>query len=114
MTGDAGVLSAELAPGLGEILAAGTRGSPWRLEVNKASSAVATTAFANFSSAYLAPGAAEELRAGNGAVYAPLSSTDGGGAAVAPAPSAAATKLQVVDYSRQPMSGGWWRQWVRG
>ncbi|KAL4433837.1 hypothetical protein ABPG75_000278 [Micractinium tetrahymenae] len=106
VTGDANVLSAELAPGLGEILAAGTRGSPWRLEAHKASSSVTTAAFANFSRAFLPPGAAEELRAGNGAVYAPPSSMGeiGGGTAVAAAPPAAALHLQVVDYSRQPMS----------
>lgn len=106
MTGDADVLSAELAPGLGEILASGTRGTPWRLEAHKASSAVTATAFANFSRAYLPPGA-EELRAGNGAVYAPPSNVGGGGGgtAVAPAPPATGVHLRVVDYSRQPMSG---------
>lgn len=112
VTGDADVLSAELAPGLGEILASGTRGSPWRLEAHKSTSAVTATAFANFSRAFLPPGAADELRASNGAVYAPPSSTGGigegeggGGTAVAPAPPATALHLQVVDYSRQPMSG---------
>lgn len=35
--GDADVLVAELAVGLGETLASGTRGSPWRLAVDKAS-----------------------------------------------------------------------------
>lgn len=34
---DAGVLYAELAVGQGETLASGTRGSAWRLSVNKAS-----------------------------------------------------------------------------
>ncbi|KAL4418709.1 hypothetical protein ABPG77_000342, partial [Micractinium sp. CCAP 211/92] len=77
VTGDADVLSAELAPGLGEILASGTRGSPWRLEAHKSTSAVTATAFANFSRAFLPPGAADELRASNGAVYAPPSSTGG-------------------------------------
>lgn len=48
VTGDNNVLSAELAPGLGETLAAGTRGSPWRLEVEKGSAAVTVAAFASF------------------------------------------------------------------
>lgn len=34
---DENVLYAEIAVGLGETLASGTRGSPWRLSVNKAS-----------------------------------------------------------------------------
>ena len=37
LDGDASVLHAELAPGLGETLASGTRGSAWRLAVEKAS-----------------------------------------------------------------------------
>lgn len=34
---DENVLYAEIAVGLGETLASGTRGSPWRLSVNKSS-----------------------------------------------------------------------------
>lgn len=37
--GGDGALLAEVALGMGETLAAGTRGSPWRLSVNKASGA---------------------------------------------------------------------------
>lgn len=36
---DENVLYAELAPGLGETLASGMRGSPWRLSVNKTTGA---------------------------------------------------------------------------
>jgi hypothetical protein len=36
LDGDASVLHAEIAPGLGETLASGTRGSAWRLAVEKA------------------------------------------------------------------------------
>ncbi|KAK9806719.1 hypothetical protein WJX72_000486 [[Myrmecia] bisecta] len=51
---DEGVLYAELAAGLGETLASGTRGSPWRLAVHKDSGKVDTLAFANFSTALMA------------------------------------------------------------
>ena len=37
MDRQAGDLIAELAPGMGETLAAGTQGTPWRLSVDKAS-----------------------------------------------------------------------------
>lgn len=53
LTRDKGVLSAELAPGFGETLASGTRGSGWRLEIDKSSADVKTLAFANFSQAQL-------------------------------------------------------------
>jgi phosphoglucan,water dikinase len=74
LSGDAGALVAEAAPGLGETLAAGTRGSGWRLRVDKASGKVETLAFANFSSALL---------------------VKKGGGGVAPA---------IVDYSAQELS----------
>lgn len=53
ITRDAASLVAEIAPGLGETLASGTRGSAWRLEVERESGNVKTLAFANFSSALL-------------------------------------------------------------
>ncbi|KAK9842786.1 hypothetical protein WJX74_002436 [Apatococcus lobatus] len=43
---------AELAVGLGETLASGTRGSPWRLSANDTKGTVKTMAFANLSQAY--------------------------------------------------------------
>lgn len=43
------VVQAEVAVGLGETLASGTRGSPWRLAANKFDGKVKTLAFANFS-----------------------------------------------------------------
>lgn len=46
---DRNVVQAEIAAGLGETLASGTRGSPWRLAANKFTSDVKTLAFANFS-----------------------------------------------------------------
>jgi phosphoglucan,water dikinase len=52
-TGDAGTLVAEVAPGLGETLASGARGSAWRLEIEKESGKVRTMAFANFSRALM-------------------------------------------------------------
>eukprot|EP00897_Mesotaenium_endlicherianum_P010694 jgi/Mesen1/9653/ME000671S09008 len=47
--GDENVVQAELALGLGETLASGTRGSPWRLATNKTDGSTRTLAFANFS-----------------------------------------------------------------
>lgn len=49
-------VEAEIAPGLGETLASGTRGTPWRLSSGKFDGLVRTQAFANFS---------EELRVTN-------------------------------------------------
>lgn len=70
-------LYAELAVGLGETLAAGTAGTPWRLEVDKDTWAVKTRALANFSHA---------LRV----------DPQGG--------FAGAVLEETVDYSRQPLS----------
>ncbi|KAK9806472.1 hypothetical protein WJX73_000758 [Symbiochloris irregularis] len=76
--GDADVLVAELAVGLGETLASGTRGSPWRLAVDKASGKTDVTCFANFSQA--------------------LTSAQGGSEA------SGNYKQVTVDYSRQALS----------
>lgn len=46
---DEKVVQAEIAVGLGETLASGTRGTPWRLAANKFDGTVKTLAFANFS-----------------------------------------------------------------
>lgn len=46
---DSNFVEAEIAPGLGETLASGTRGTPWRLSCAKFGEAVKTFAFANFS-----------------------------------------------------------------
>ncbi|CAA7404779.1 unnamed protein product [Spirodela intermedia] len=46
---DPTVLAAEVAPGLGETLASGARGTPWRFALGKMDGAVRTVAFANFS-----------------------------------------------------------------
>lgn len=46
---DTKIVEAEVAPGLGETLAAGTRGTPWRLSCDKFDTNVTTLAFANFS-----------------------------------------------------------------
>ncbi|KAL0365839.1 UNVERIFIED_CONTAM: Phosphoglucan, water dikinase, chloroplastic [Sesamum radiatum] len=43
------LVEAEIAPGLGETLASGTRGTPWRLSSGKFDGSVQTLAFANFS-----------------------------------------------------------------
>ncbi|KAG0556349.1 hypothetical protein KC19_11G046700 [Ceratodon purpureus] len=46
---DKTVVQAEIAVGLGETLASGTRGTPWRLAANKFDGTVKTLAFANLS-----------------------------------------------------------------
>uniref|UniRef100_A0A7N0TUT4 Pyruvate phosphate dikinase AMP/ATP-binding domain-containing protein n=1 Tax=Kalanchoe fedtschenkoi TaxID=63787 RepID=A0A7N0TUT4_KALFE len=46
---DHNFVEAEIAPGLGETLASGTRGTPWRLSSGKFDGSVRTLAFANFS-----------------------------------------------------------------
>ncbi|XP_043707593.1 phosphoglucan, water dikinase, chloroplastic-like [Telopea speciosissima] len=46
---DHSLVEAEIAPGLGETLASGTRGTPWRLSSAKFDGKVTTRAFANFS-----------------------------------------------------------------
>lgn len=50
-------VEAEIAPGLGETLASGTRGTPWRLSSGKFDGLVRTQAFANFSEEMLVSGA---------------------------------------------------------
>ncbi|CAN4120917.1 unnamed protein product [Withania somnifera] len=47
--GNRNFVEAEIAPGLGETLASGTRGTPWRLSSGKFDDTVRTLAFANFS-----------------------------------------------------------------
>ncbi|GAB2267190.1 Phosphoglucan, water dikinase, chloroplastic [Dionaea muscipula] len=46
---DSTVVEAEVAAGLGETLASGTRGTPWRLSAGKFDGGLKTLAFANFS-----------------------------------------------------------------
>ncbi|MCO5613028.1 hypothetical protein L7F22_067302 [Adiantum nelumboides] len=74
---DEKVVEAEIACGLGETLASGTRGSPWRIAGNKFDGSVRVLAFANFS---------EEMVVRNDGV------ADGN------------VKRQIVDYSRRPLS----------
>ncbi|GBG79977.1 hypothetical protein CBR_g30239 [Chara braunii] len=54
--GNEDMVHAELALGLGETLASGTRGTPWRLAVNKLTGQVRTLAFANFSESLVVRG----------------------------------------------------------
>jgi len=49
-------VEAEIAPGLGETLASGTRGTPWRLSCGKFDGVIKTLAFANFSQELLVLG----------------------------------------------------------
>ncbi|PIA25745.1 hypothetical protein AQUCO_10800026v1 [Aquilegia coerulea] len=53
---DSNSVIAEIAPGLGETLASGTRGTPWRLSSGKFDGQVRTLAFANFSEELLVLG----------------------------------------------------------
>ncbi|KAK4772818.1 hypothetical protein SAY86_014593 [Trapa natans] len=55
--GDHNRVEAEIAPGLGETLASGTRGTPWRLSLGKFDGHVKTLAFANFSEEMIVLGA---------------------------------------------------------
>ncbi|GAV57540.1 CBM_20 domain-containing protein/PPDK_N domain-containing protein [Cephalotus follicularis] len=50
-------VESEIAPGLGETLASGTRGTPWRLSSGKFDGVVRTLAFANFSEEMMVSGA---------------------------------------------------------
>ncbi|KAJ4887966.1 hypothetical protein Rs2_27714 [Raphanus sativus] len=54
--GSSNLVEAEIAPGLGETLASGTRGTPWRLASGKLDGVVQTLAFANFSEELLVSG----------------------------------------------------------
>lgn len=54
---DRNSVEAEIAPGLGETLASGTQGTPWRLSCGKFDGIVKTLAFANFSKELIASGA---------------------------------------------------------
>lgn len=54
---DRTLVEAEIAPGLGETLASGTRGTPWRMSSGKFDGRVNTLAFANFSEELLVPNA---------------------------------------------------------
>lgn len=74
---DPKLVEAEVAPGLGETLASGTRGTPWRLSCHKLDGKVTTLAFANFS---------EELMVLNSGP------TDG------------EMSRRTVDYSKKPLS----------
>lgn len=56
---DHNVVEAEIAPGLGETLASGTRGTPWRLSSGKFDGVVRTLAFANFSEEMVVGGLAD-------------------------------------------------------
>ncbi|XP_043719227.1 phosphoglucan, water dikinase, chloroplastic-like [Telopea speciosissima] len=53
---DNSLVEAEIAPGLGETLASGIRGTPWRLSSGKFDGKVTTIAFANFSEEMLVHG----------------------------------------------------------
>ncbi|KHG00248.1 Phosphoglucan, water dikinase, chloroplastic -like protein [Gossypium arboreum] len=54
---DHNIVEAEIAPGLGETLASGTRGTPWRVLSGKFDRTVRTLAFANFSEEMAVSGA---------------------------------------------------------
>lgn len=56
---DHNLVEAEIASGLGETLASGTRGTPWRLASGKFDGNVRTLAFANFSEELLGAGPAD-------------------------------------------------------
>ncbi|CAI5496742.1 unnamed protein product [Closterium sp. Naga37s-1] len=83
-------LSAEVAPGLGETLASGTRGTAWRFAVGKSDGLVRILAFANFSEKIVMAPAAAAAGGGSGGRKA---GAEGGGVV-----------MQAVDYSGQLLS----------
>ncbi|EFJ49323.1 hypothetical protein VOLCADRAFT_90138 [Volvox carteri f. nagariensis] len=112
--GNSEVLLAEVAPGQGETLASGTRGTPWRFEVAKSSGAVTTLAFANFSTALVLPGKGKPVAAfasyGSGAAAAAAASTS-----TSTHRRSSALVEREVDYGAQRMSadGDWRKATVR-
>ncbi|GJP30882.1 hypothetical protein CLOM_g7209 [Closterium sp. NIES-68] len=92
-------LSAEVAPGLGETLASGTRGTAWRFAVGKSDSSVRILAFANFSEKIIMAPAAAGVSAGRNA-----GATSGGGGGAAVAAAGGGVVMQAVDYSGQLLS----------
>ncbi|GLI64789.1 hypothetical protein VaNZ11_008194 [Volvox africanus] len=112
--GNREVLLAEVAPGQGETLASGTRGTPWRFEVTKSDGAVATMAFANFSTALVLPSKGKSVAAfasyGSGAATA-IAATSG----ASPRRRSGELVEREVDYGAQRMSadGDWRKATVR-
>lgn len=100
------IILAELAPGQGETLASGTRGTPWRLEIDKSTSKVDTLAFANFSRALVVPGSGTSS-SGTGGQFLKYASFDEvharqkGGVALATRSGLVEVE---VDYSKQKLS----------
>jgi len=92
------ILVAEVAPGLGETLASGTRGSGWRFEVEKEGGSITTNAFANFSQALM-----PVLNTGMGLNLPNEADGD--------VPPSAEVALKTMDYSTQEMS---WSGDMRG
>lgn len=80
-----GIAVSEVAPGLGETLASGTRGSAWRLATNKATGEVETLAFANFSKSLVRQGSEGAAAAASGSgrsaglLYSKAGAKGGGG-----------------------------------
>ncbi|CAL8462111.1 g1642 [Coccomyxa elongata] len=91
---DPNLLYAELAAGLGETLASGTRGSPWRLAVNKRTGEVKTLAFANFSAALMAAAPKKALVAAGAGSPSQTSAL----------PSTSGYRSVVLDYGKQALS----------
>ena len=85
-----------MAPGLGETLASGARGSPWRLNVDKRTGHTTTLAFANFPHALAAaPRPATPVPAGAGrSLYSKPP----------PPETFRGLFMRRVDYSREPLS----------
>lgn len=93
-------LTAEVAPGLGETLASGTRGTAWRFAVKKSDGNVRILSFANFSEKIImAPAGGKSNRS------AATSSEDSGPSSTLPSmPAGGGVVMQAVDYSGQMLS----------
>ena len=106
LTQDASTLVAEVAPGMGELLASGTRGSAWRLAVPKhGGGKLEMLAFANFSKALMpvAGGASDDAASPFVKATSPKTSS-GEGTATKVDTSGGSVDWQVVEYSDHEMS----------
>lgn len=83
MGNDPSTAEIELAPGLGETLASGKRGSAWRLAVSKTQGSVKTLAFANFSEAMFPASAVQEGQKVEGAATGSMATASMAGSMLA-------------------------------
>lgn len=103
LTKNESVLVAEVAPGMGETLASGTRGSGWMLEVERETGKVTTRSFANFSKAFMPASRNYTSGSKSSGNFTASESNESSGVT-------GAVSLRMVDYSEQELS---WSEDVR-